>query len=237
MAKKTGSNKKKQSSDCYEMKEKLKRSVKKHYVRKKALVKLEKRVKLLEKALAEVTAQARGKKKPKSKSKPSKKKTPEQQSKPKTNSALAKSAVSAVVRISKSVRNPNVRKAATKSAAPKRKATATKKKATAVRKAPAGKVAKKAPARKSATAAAARPRKDAKLGLVYSKRPTNADDLKQISGVATVIEKKLHGFGVYKFSQIAGWTPAIVDEFSQRLSFKGRIQREKWIAQCKKLAK
>ena len=69
------------------------------------------------------------------------------------------------------------------------------------------------------------------------KKPSNPDDLTAISGVGGVIEKKLHAMGIYCFSQIAEWGKAEVVFVDDYLSFKGRIDRDKWIAQCKKMAK
>lgn len=63
-----------------------------------------------------------------------------------------------------------------------------------------------------------------------------ADDLKLLSGVGPALEKKLHEAGVTTFAQIAAWTDADVEEFGEKLSFKGRIEREGWIEQAKKLA-
>lgn len=63
-----------------------------------------------------------------------------------------------------------------------------------------------------------------------------ADDLKQLSGVGPALEKKLHAAGVTSFAQIAGWTEADIAEFDEKLSFKGRIEREGWVDQAKTLA-
>jgi predicted flap endonuclease-1-like 5' DNA nuclease len=63
-----------------------------------------------------------------------------------------------------------------------------------------------------------------------------ADDLKLISGIGRQNEGRLHGIGVWHFDQIATWTPANVQWAGSYLAFKGRIQREKWIQQAKKLA-
>ena len=63
-----------------------------------------------------------------------------------------------------------------------------------------------------------------------------ADDLKQLPGVGPALEKKLHEAGVTSFAQIAAWTEADVEEFGEKLSFKGRIEREGWIEQAKELA-
>ncbi len=62
------------------------------------------------------------------------------------------------------------------------------------------------------------------------------DDLKQLSGVGPALEKKLHANGVTTFAQIAAWGPAEIAEFDEKLSFKGRIEREGWVEQAKKLA-
>lgn len=66
---------------------------------------------------------------------------------------------------------------------------------------------------------------------------TGADDLKQLSGVGPALEKKLHEAGVTTFAQIAGWSEADIAEMDEKLSFKGRIEREGWVDQAKKLAK
>jgi predicted flap endonuclease-1-like 5' DNA nuclease len=62
------------------------------------------------------------------------------------------------------------------------------------------------------------------------------DDLKKISGIGPGIEKTLHGLGIYHFRQIAQFTPDHVAWVDQRLRFRGRIEREDWIGQARKLA-
>lgn len=62
------------------------------------------------------------------------------------------------------------------------------------------------------------------------------DDLKRIKGIGPVNEKALNDLGIFKFSQIAAWTPANVDWVEDFMSFPGRIEREDWIAQAKVLA-
>ncbi|WP_417604864.1 50S ribosomal protein L21 [Primorskyibacter flagellatus] len=79
---------------------------------------------------------------------------------------------------------------------------------------------KKAAAKKSAPKAAA----------------AGGDDLKKLSGVGPALEKRLHENGVTTFAQIAAWTEPDVTEMDEKLSFKGRIEREGWIAQAKDLA-
>ncbi|MEO1199509.1 MAG: hypothetical protein AAFX39_09785 [Pseudomonadota bacterium] len=63
-----------------------------------------------------------------------------------------------------------------------------------------------------------------------------ADDLKRIKGIGKVNEGKLNRLGIWHFDQIAAWTAneiAWVDGF---LVFKGRIEREDWVAQATDLA-
>ena len=75
---------------------------------------------------------------------------------------------------------------------------------------------------------------DPKLGVLFTKKPSKIDDLKLIKGVAKVLEKKLHGFGLYRFKQVAMWSDEQVEEFSHQLSFPGRVQRDEWVKQAKK---
>ncbi|MEM1294209.1 MAG: hypothetical protein AAGH89_02520 [Verrucomicrobiota bacterium] len=79
-------------------------------------------------------------------------------------------------------------------------------------------------------------RSDKELGLIFESAPELIDDLTKISGVGDVLCGKLNEFGIYRFEQIAAWDEAIIAEFSKRLSFKGRVEREKWVEQAGKLA-
>ncbi|MDV4168108.1 MAG: 50S ribosomal protein L21 [Pseudomonadota bacterium] len=83
--------------------------------------------------------------------------------------------------------------------------------------APAAAPAKKAAPKKAAAAA-------------------GGDDLKKLSGVGPALEKKLIEAGVTTFAQIASWGEAEIAEFDEKLSFKGRIEREGWVEQAKELA-
>ena len=93
----------------------------------------------------------------------------------------------------------------------------------------AGSVASAAPV------AAAKPAAKAKAAAAPA-AAAGADDLKQLSGVGPALEKKLHAAGVTSFAQIAAWTEADVAAMDEQLSFKGRIEREGWIAQAAELA-
>ena len=69
------------------------------------------------------------------------------------------------------------------------------------------------------------------------KAEAGADDLKELSGVGPALEKKLHAAGVTTFAQIAAWTEEDVAAMDEKLSFKGRIEREGWIEQAKEKTK
>ncbi len=62
------------------------------------------------------------------------------------------------------------------------------------------------------------------------------DDLKLISGVGPFIEDKLNGIGIYTFDQISRFTKEDIDTVTQLIKFfPGRIERDKWTDQAKKL--
>ncbi|MEE9454689.1 MAG: 50S ribosomal protein L21 [Paracoccaceae bacterium] len=89
--------------------------------------------------------------------------------------------------------------------------------------------------------AAPKPKAEAKAKPAKAKTPKVAasatDDLTKLSGVGPKLAEKLIAGGVTSFAQIAGWNDADVAEFGEKLSFKGRIEREGWIDQAKKLVK
>ncbi len=63
------------------------------------------------------------------------------------------------------------------------------------------------------------------------------EDLKQISGIGPKLEKVLKAKGVTRVSQIAGWSEEDVASFDAALGLDGRIGRDDWVGQAKKLAK
>ncbi|MCH2095835.1 MAG: NADH-quinone oxidoreductase subunit E [Rhodobacteraceae bacterium] len=67
-------------------------------------------------------------------------------------------------------------------------------------------------------------------------RDGQPDDLKLLKGVGPKLEQTLHDLGFFHFDQIAAWTDAEVAWVDTRLKFKGRIERDNWIDQAKKLA-
>ncbi|EBA15230.1 NADH dehydrogenase subunit E [Roseobacter sp. SK209-2-6] len=62
------------------------------------------------------------------------------------------------------------------------------------------------------------------------------DDLKLLKGVGPKLEETLNTLGFFHFDQIADWTEAEVAWVDSRLKFKGRIERDGWIEQAKRLA-
>lgn len=76
---------------------------------------------------------------------------------------------------------------------------------------------------------------DPKLGLVYKTQPENVDNLTEIEGISLVLAQRLHDIGIYTHAQIAAWDEDQVKEFSARLAFKDRINRERWVEQARKL--
>ncbi|TPN88788.1 hypothetical protein [Aquimarina algicola] len=62
------------------------------------------------------------------------------------------------------------------------------------------------------------------------------DDLKLISGVGPFIEEKLNSIGIYTFDQISKFSKEDIDTVTELIQFfPGRIERDKWTEQAKKL--
>ncbi len=72
---------------------------------------------------------------------------------------------------------------------------------------------------------------------LFTRPDGDPDDLKKISGVGPVIEKKLHALGITKFAQIAEFTTENVEQVDAVLNFKGRIDRDNWLEQAAEFAK
>ena len=66
---------------------------------------------------------------------------------------------------------------------------------------------------------------------------TVSDDLKQLSGVGPALEKKLHAAGVKSFEQIAAWSAKDAEAINEKISSKGRVEKEGWIDQAKEKLK
>jgi len=74
-----------------------------------------------------------------------------------------------------------------------------------------------------------------KIGTV---KEGEKDDLKKISGVGPVLEKKLNEIGIFTFAQVGKMTKAEYDLMdSITTSFPGRAERDDWAGQAKELSK
>jgi predicted flap endonuclease-1-like 5' DNA nuclease len=62
-----------------------------------------------------------------------------------------------------------------------------------------------------------------------------ADNLQLIKGIGKKLEKVLNELGIFHFSQIASWNENEVAWVNNHLAFSGRIEREAWIEQARKL--
>jgi len=128
----------------------------------------------------------------------------------------------------------------TDKSAGKAKGTKAAAKSAAKVKAPAKSVAATKPAAKAK--ASAKPA--AQTGAVAEKKPrtmtaprkAGADNLKLISGVGPKLEQTLNELGFWHFDQIAKWTGDEIAWVDSRLKFKGRIERDDWMAQASILA-
>lgn len=121
---------------------------------------------------------------------------------------------------------------AEKQPAPAKKASApVKKPVAAVESAPGAAKTRKAAPKK----VAAKPKNDL-ASLLLSKPQGAADDLKKISGVGPKLENTLNQTGIFHFAQIARLSQKAIDELDDKLAFKGRVARDKWVEQAKALS-
>ncbi len=62
------------------------------------------------------------------------------------------------------------------------------------------------------------------------------DDLKLISGVGPALEKKLNDLGIFTFKQVSEFDADMVETVNDAIEFfPGRVQRDDWVGQAKKL--
>jgi predicted flap endonuclease-1-like 5' DNA nuclease len=72
--------------------------------------------------------------------------------------------------------------------------------------------------------------------LVESTPGPEADDLTQLTGVGPKLAAELAARGIRTFAQLADWTEEQAQAFDSELSLKGRVARDAWIAQARRLA-
>jgi NADH-quinone oxidoreductase subunit E len=68
------------------------------------------------------------------------------------------------------------------------------------------------------------------------KKTIEPSDLKRISGIGPKLEQLLNGLGIRSAAQISAWTQDEVERIDAALGVDGRIARDNWVAQAKKLA-
>lgn len=66
-------------------------------------------------------------------------------------------------------------------------------------------------------------------------KPETVDDLKAISGVGPKLEQMLNKFGIWTYAQIAVLDEAEIAWLDEELGFSGRIGRDDWTGQARKL--
>ena len=126
------------------------------------------------------------------------------------------------------------KKAAPKKAAPKK---AVAKKRVVKKAAPKKAAVKKRVVKKAAPKKAAVRKKVTKKKVAPRKpRVVKKDDLKLISGVGPVIERRLNKIGITTFKQISKFTRADIKRVGESIEFfPDRISRDNWKAQASKL--
>lgn len=66
----------------------------------------------------------------------------------------------------------------------------------------------------------------------------NKDDLKQMTGIGPIIEKKLNDIGIFTFDQISRFDNEDIETVTELIEFfPGRIERDNWVDQAKELKK
>lgn len=78
---------------------------------------------------------------------------------------------------------------------------------------------------------------EAEVVALFATPEGAADDLKKISGVGPVLESKLNALGITQYAQIAAFTAEDIARVDEVLNFKGRIDRDGWLAQAAEFAK
>ena len=99
--------------------------------------------------------------------------------------------------------------------------------------APAG-VAVAAPGQNTATGDVAADVAGTQPAGLSAPRDGVADKLQSIEGIGPALEKLCHELGIFHFDQIAAWGPAEIAWMDSNLKgFRGRVTRDKWVAQAK----
>ncbi len=70
-------------------------------------------------------------------------------------------------------------------------------------------------------------------GPLFTAPKGPGDDIKLIKGVGPELESRLNALGITTFAQIAAFSDDEIAAVDDKLSFKGRIEREDWVSQAK----
>ena len=77
----------------------------------------------------------------------------------------------------------------------------------------------------------------AETAKTAAKRASEAtDDLTRLTGIGPKLAAALAARGIRTFAQLADWTEEQAQAFDSELSLKGRVARDAWIAQARRLA-
>jgi NADH-quinone oxidoreductase subunit E len=80
----------------------------------------------------------------------------------------------------------------------------------------------------------AMPQTERRPEALAAPRGGKADDLKVIEGIGPKLEQLCNSLGFWHYHQIANWTSDEIAWVDENLTgFKGRVTRDKWVAQAK----
>lgn len=69
----------------------------------------------------------------------------------------------------------------------------------------------------------------------FKKPKGDPDNLTEIKGVGEELQKRLNKLGVTQFAQVANFSDDDITQLDDVLNFKGRIERDDWVAQARDL--
>jgi len=128
-------------------------------------------------------------------------------------------------------------KKAKEEAAAKKKADAEAKKAAAAAAAAATPVTKEAKKKEELKRVKERS-KSIDFTILGTANASEKDDLQAIKGIGPFIEEKLNALGIYTFEQVSKMTAKIEEDVNVAIEFfPGRVKRDEWAKQAKKLHK
>lgn len=78
-------------------------------------------------------------------------------------------------------------------------------------------------------------RLSALMGTIGEASADDKDDLKKVSGIGPVYEKRLNELGIYTWEQLSKLDAAGIETVENITGFTGRVERDDWIGQAKAL--